>query len=78
MSDREAEKGATLTYGVDYFDLGVQTARLASKILEGAKPAEIPIEMPRIFRLVINLEKAKQIGLSFPPGFLDKADRIIR
>jgi putative ABC transport system substrate-binding protein len=78
MSDREAEKGATITYGVDYFDLGKQSARLAAKILEGAKPAEIPIEMPRIFRLVVNLQSAQKIGLSLPSNFLDKADRIIK
>lgn len=78
MSDLEAEKGATITYGVDYFDLGSQSARLAAMILQGTKPAEIPIEMPRMFRMVINTQAAAEIGLTVPQNLLSRADRIIK
>jgi len=78
MSDLEAEKGATITYGVDYFDLGEQSSALADKILRGTKPAEIPIEMPRIFRIVLNLKIANQIGLNIPEDLIARASRVIR
>lgn len=78
LSNREAEKGAIITYGVDYFDLGKQSARLAAKVLEGSAPSEIPIEMPRIFRLIVNMKTANEINLSFPEDFLSKTDRVIR
>lgn len=78
LSNREAEKGAVITYGVDYFDLGKQSARLAAKVLEGSSPSEIPIEMPRLFRLVVNLKIANQIGLNFSEDFLRRADQVIR
>jgi putative ABC transport system substrate-binding protein len=78
LGDREAEAGALITYGVDYFDLGEQSATLADKVLRGTKPAEIPIEMPRLFRIVLNLKVADQIGLTVPENLIAKADRIIK
>ncbi len=78
LSDREAEKGALISYGVDYFDLGNQSAALADKILKGVSPTEIPIQMPRIFRIVLNLKTASQIGLVLPGGIVDRADRVIK
>jgi len=77
LSDLEAEKGATITYGVDYFDLGKQSSALADKILRGAKPAEIPIEMPRIFWTVVNLKAASQIGLNISPDIIARASHRI-
>ena len=77
MSDLEAEKGATITYGVDYSDLGKQSAYIADKILKGAEPAEIPIEMPRKFRIVMNLKVASEIGLEISDDAIIRASRKI-
>jgi putative ABC transport system substrate-binding protein len=72
-----AEAGLLLTYGVDFRDVFRRTAVFVDKIFKGAKPAELPVEQPTKFELVVNLNTAKALGLIIPPTLLARADEVI-
>jgi putative ABC transport system substrate-binding protein len=72
------EPGGLISYSSDDIENYRRAALLVDKILKGTKPADIPVEQPTKFELIINLKTAKQIGVTIPPEVLARATKIIR
>ena len=70
--------GGLMFYGVNQLDLDRRAATYVDKILEGRKPADLPVEQPMKFEFIVNLPAAEKIGLTIPPNVLVRADRVIR
>jgi putative ABC transport system substrate-binding protein len=72
-----SEAGAFMTYGADVHDTLRRTAQIAHRILNGARPADTPVEQASKFELIVNLATARKLGISFSKAFLARADRVI-
>jgi putative ABC transport system substrate-binding protein len=77
--DREfVEIGGIMSYGPNFADLNRHAATYVDRLLKGGKPADLPVEQPIKFELMINLKTAKQIDLTIPPNVLARADKVIK
>jgi putative ABC transport system substrate-binding protein len=72
-----ADAGVLMSYGSDFVDMFHRGATLVDKVLKGARPADLPVEQPTKFELVVNLKTAKALGLAIPAALLARADHII-
>ena len=78
MSKEAVDAGGLMSYGADLADSYRRLTYFVDRILKGAKPADLPVEQPTKFELVINIKTAKQIGLTIPPEVLARANRLIK